>query len=64
MPDPGLWLAVCGGSGMLGLFTTIRYWLRLRFLRHVYDRGGAPDLRVAGSALHATARRPCRRSPR
>ena len=43
----GLALAavVSSGFGLIGL------WLKLRFLRHVYDRGGAEDLRTASSAL-------------
>lgn len=45
-------LATVGGSacGLLGL------WLRLRFLRHVYDKGGAKDLRVAADALRGAVR--------
>lgn len=43
----GLVLAavVSSGFGLIGL------WLKLRFLRHVYDRGGAADLRAASEAL-------------
>lgn len=52
MPDPGIWLVVIGGGGVVGLFATIRLWLQVRFLRHVYDHGGTHDLRAAGSALH------------
>lgn len=36
--------------GLLGL------WLRLRFLRHVYDKGGAKDLRIAANALRGAVR--------
>lgn len=36
--------------GVLGL------WLRLRFLKHVYDKGGAKDLRIAASALKGAVR--------
>lgn len=36
--------------GLLGL------WLRLRFLRHVYDNGGAKDLRIAANALRGAVR--------
>ncbi len=42
-----LW-AVCGSGGVLGFFASLRYWLRLRFYRHVYDKGGPEDLAVAG----------------
>jgi hypothetical protein len=43
--------AVAGPAfGLLGL------WLRLRFLRHVYDKGGAKDLRVAADALRGALR--------
>lgn len=43
--------AVAGPAfGLLGL------WLRLRFFRHVYDKGGAKDLRVAAEALRGALR--------
>lgn len=58
MPSPGMWLVLLSGGVAVGLFATIRFWLRLRFLRHVYDHGGARDLQAAGSALHTPARLP------
>ncbi len=51
MPET-LLVLVGGGGSLVAAFATIRFWLRLRFLKHVYDRGGARDLRAAGSALH------------
>lgn len=32
-------------------------WVELRFLRRVYERGGAKDLKVAAEALRATRSR-------
>ena len=71
--DPGTDVPVgAGGAGvpnvmLLGLaiaatsiLGVVSWWLRLRFLRHVYDRGGAEDLAVAGTALCGLhARLPC-----
>jgi hypothetical protein len=37
----------------------LQWWLRLRFLRHVYDRGGPADLRVAGTVLRSIDAQPC-----
>ena len=51
MPGSGMWLVLLSGGVGIGLLATIRFWLRLRFLRHVYDHGGARDLLTAGSAL-------------
>jgi len=44
---------LCGAA--LGL---VQWWLRLKFLRYVYDRGGAADLDVASAALRSIDRRP------
>ncbi len=38
------------GASILGVAS---WWLRLRFLRHVYDHGGAADLAVASAALRS-----------
>lgn len=38
------------------VFGLLSLWLRLRFLRHVYDKGGAKDLRVAADALRGAFR--------
>jgi hypothetical protein len=45
-------LLLSGGvvSAALG---ALQSWLRLRFLRHVYDRGGPADLGVAGAAVRS-----------
>lgn len=45
-------LAVAAGPA----FGLLSLWLRLRFLRHVYDNGGAKDLRVAADALRGALR--------
>ena len=42
---------VAAAGGLSSAAVLVRYWLRLRFLRHVYDKGGAKDLAVAGRAL-------------
>lgn len=41
----GLILAAAAGTALAGL------WLVLRFLRHVYDRGGIADLTAAAAAV-------------
>lgn len=44
-----LWVYSLAGSGLSAVFASLRYWMRLRFCRHVFDRAGSrEDLRVAG----------------
>lgn len=44
-----LWVYALAGSGLPAAFASLRYWMRLRFCRHVFDRAGSrEDLRVAG----------------
>lgn len=54
-------LLLSGGvvSAALGV---LQWWLRLRFLRHVYDRGGPADLSMAGVALRSIDGEPPHRS--
>lgn len=44
-------VALVLGVGAGATLEVLQWWLRLRFLRHVYDRGGPADLRAAGAAL-------------
>lgn len=45
-------LTASGATVAAALIGAIRYWLRIRFLRHVFDRAGVRnDLDVAGRAL-------------
>lgn len=37
------------GAGALA--SLVGLWLVLRFLRHVYDKGGVSDLKIAASAV-------------
>ncbi|MDQ4092024.1 MAG: hypothetical protein M3143_00980 [Actinomycetota bacterium] len=46
-------LSASGGATALrvlvrSLMSLIRYWMRLRFLVHVYDHGGPGEAEVAG----------------
>lgn len=44
-------VALISVVGMVGAVASL--WLVLRFLRHVYDKGGAGDLKVAATAVRA-----------
>jgi hypothetical protein len=62
LQDSTAWLVGGGVSLLTAVIGLIRYWLRLRFLRHVYDRNGdRRDLKVAGEASRSGWLRPTRR---
>lgn len=44
-------LAVVGTGGAAAVFKVLSEYLRLRFFRHVYDKGGAEDVAKVASAV-------------
>jgi hypothetical protein len=64
------WLLTLLSASIGGLVSLLRFWLTLRLLWRVYERGGAADMLDASRAVHlrdrsalARARTALRRSP-
>lgn len=53
MGNAAMLIALLLGGGISAALRVLQSWLRLRFLRHVYDRGGPVDPDVAGVALRS-----------